>query len=367
MKHRHRSNWTKHHGGRPPPANSDRWRHNDVAAGRAFAAFGEDEVLQRATEAVGLSLTPPRRYRSIVVPVDGDPFGEHALPLALGIARRTGAELRVVHVHCPMQPAYRETLSYESGFDAFLRRRQQAYLTELLRRLAKVTSVPVTPVFLQGRDVANSLCEAANVATDIVVMATHGRGPLGRFWMGSVADVVMRRLSVPLLLVRGYNAPADLTGDPLVRHVLIPVDGSKSAEQVLEPALALGVLTGADHTLLRVIPSRGDYSLGYAGVGSQRTLANGLQAEAWEYLRRTTERLGGRARRVHARVVHDEQPIANAILHYARTHDMDLIALATRGRGGLTRLFQGSIAERVVRGASIPVLVYRPDGERGER
>jgi nucleotide-binding universal stress UspA family protein len=263
-----------------------------------------------------------------------------------------------------LQSAYRpETLYYDSGLDAFLRRRQQAYLDDLFRRLRKVTSVRVTPVFLQGREVADSLCEAASAGTDLVVMATHGRGPLGRLWFGSVADALLRRLSVPLLFVRGYNAPADLTGDPLVQHVLIPLDGSEVAEQVLDPALALGTLTGADHTLLGVIPSVTDYPLGYPGAGSRQPLADRQRAEAWDYLRRTTDRLGGRTLRIHPRIVHDEQPVAKAILHYARTHDADLIALATRGRGGLGRLFQGSVADRVVRGASVPVLAIRPDAE----
>jgi nucleotide-binding universal stress UspA family protein len=330
--------------------------------------LGENLTAQEATEEVGLTLTPPPRYRSLLVPVDGERFGEHALPLALGIARRAGAEVRVVHVHCPLQSAYRpETLYYDSGLDAFLRRRQQAYLNDLIRRLRKVSSVPVTPGFLQGREVADSLCEAASAGTDLVVMATHGRGPLGRLWSGSVADVLMRRLSVPLLLVRGYDAPADLTGDPLVRHVLVPLDGSEVAEQVLEPALALGTLTGGDHTLLRVIPSVADYSLGYPGAGSHRPVADRQQAEAWSYLRRVADRLGGRTLRVHPRIVHDEQPVAKAILHFAQTHDADLIALATRGRGGLARLFQGSVADRVVRGASVPVLVFRPDAEEVER
>jgi nucleotide-binding universal stress UspA family protein len=299
--------------------------------------------------------------------VDGEPFAEHALPLAIGIARRASAEVRVVHVHCPLRSTFQPDRLYpDRGLDAFLRRRQRAYLDDLFRRLRKVTSVPVTPVFLQGREVADSLCEAASAGTDLVLMATHGRSPLGRLWFGSVADVLMRRLSIPLLFVRGYNAPADLTGDPLVRHVLIPLDGSGFAERVLEPAMALGAPRDADHTLLRVIPSVTDYSLGYPGPRSHLPLADRQQAEAWNYLRRTTERLGRRTLRIHPRVVH-EQSVAQAILHYARMHDADVIALATRGRGGLARLFRGSVADRVVRGASVPVMVFRPDTEHGDR
>jgi nucleotide-binding universal stress UspA family protein len=115
------------------------------------------------------------------VPVDGTPFGEHALPLALGIARRAGAAIRVVHVHLPLEPPLQRRLLYrESGLDLWLRKRQQDYLDDLMRRLRRVTRVPVKPVFLEGWQVAESLCSAASAGTDLIVMATHGRGPLGR-------------------------------------------------------------------------------------------------------------------------------------------------------------------------------------------
>ena len=258
-------------------------------------------------------------------------------------------------------------LYYGSGLDAYLRHRQQAYLEGLARRLAKVTSVPVTPVFLEGRDIANSLYESANVATDLVVMATHGRGPVGRYFFGGVADVLMRRLSVPVLFTRGYNAPADLTGDPLMRHVLIALNGSEFAEQVLDPALALGTLSDADHTLLQVIPSMMDYSVGYPDGLERQPLVVKQQAEARSYLRSVAQRLRARTSRIRARIVLDDRSTAKSILNFAQTHDADVIALATRGRGGLARLLQGSVADQVVRRASVPVLVFRPDAEQEGR
>ncbi|MGE3809221.1 MAG: universal stress protein [Gemmataceae bacterium] len=327
----------------------------------------EDGVCAEALD-VGLRAGTPSRFRSIVVPLDGEQFAEHALPHALAIARRAGAEIQLVHVHSPLQSAYQpHRLYYDSGLDGFLLRTQQKYLDDMGRRLRKVSPVPVTPVFLQGREIADSLCEAVSTGTDLIVMATHGRGPLGRFWFGGIADVLMRRLSVPLLFVRGHQAPVDLTGDPLVRQVLIPLDGSAVAEQILEPALTLGTLRNAEHTLLRVIPLVVDYSFGYYSSGLQRSLADTRQAEAWSYLRQVVAPLRDRKLRVRPDLAIAEGPAARTILHYSQKHDVDLIALATRGLGGLTRLFNGSVADQVIRGASVPVLVYRPKAEGGER
>jgi nucleotide-binding universal stress UspA family protein len=86
-----------------------------------------------------------------------------------------------------------------------------------------------------------------------VAMSTHGRGPLSRFWLGSVADALMRRLPVPLLLVRPQEGAPDLSEEPPLRRILIPLDGSALAEEVLAPALALGGLVGAEYTLLWVV------------------------------------------------------------------------------------------------------------------
>ena len=83
-------------------------------------------------------------------------------------------------------------------------------------------------------------------------MTTHGRGPLTRFWLGSVADELVRRASVPLLLVRPHEGVPDLAQEPILQHLLIPLDGSELAEQVLEPAVALGTLMAADYSLLRI-------------------------------------------------------------------------------------------------------------------
>jgi len=352
MKYERLTNWTKTEGRRPAPTDAARWGLNGLVGGWAPAADGASRTERQALAEVERATAAPPRYRSLLVPVNGEPFGEHALPFALAIARRTGAEVRVAHVHCLLQSLHQpETLYYDDSLDAYLRQRQQAYLDDLVRRLAKATTVPVKAVRLQGRDIADSLGDAARDGTDLVVMAAHRRGPLGCLWFGSVADQLLPRLAVPLLLVRGYDAPADLTGNPPLRHVLIPLDGSALAEEILEPALALGASTGADHTLLRVVP----------GAGLVRPLDGGRATEARDYLRRTMTRLGGPALRLRGQIVPGRQPVAATILDCAQAHDVDLIALATRGRRGLPRLFQGSVADRVMSNTALPVLLCRSD------
>lgn len=306
------------------------------------------------------------RFRSVLVPLDGTPFGEHALPYALGVARRCGARVRLVHVQSPPELAFlglgRSRDAW--GGDGWRRPGRQDYLDGLVRRLGQVADVPVTPVLLERREVVAALRAEAAAKADLVVMATHRRGRLTRLFHNGVANDLLPHLRVPLLLVRGAGAPADLTGDPLLRHVVVALDGSGGDERAVGPAAALAGAADAALTLLRVLRLRPDCSLAAGGWPPPRPRLPSPQAEAWRYLGRLADRLEGRGQRVATRVVVDELPAAAALLDYARRYDADLIALAADGRGAAARLFGGGVADQVIRDATVPVLVVPPG--RGE-
>jgi nucleotide-binding universal stress UspA family protein len=153
------------------------------------------------------------------------------------------------------------------------------------------------------------------------------------------------------------------------KHILIPLDGSDLAERILSPATALGELMGARFTLLRVVkpvhptlPYTEGLSIAQlAGeiLDQIEKLQGELRKEAQEYLTGLAERLRGRSLGVQTRIAVEEHPAA-AILHEAAACGADLIAMATHGRGGLSRLFLGSVADKVLRGSMLAVLVHHP-------
>jgi nucleotide-binding universal stress UspA family protein len=307
-------------------------------------------------------------YKNLVAPLDGSPFAEHALPLALAIAARTGATLHLALVHTPIAlPIDGGERIYDDALDSTLRDQETAYLDELVQRLAKVSPVPVVREVLDGpvADTLRSVVE--RVRADLVVMTTHGRGPLSRFWLGSIADQLIRRLPARLLLARPSEEATDLTRGPTLKRILIPLDGSAFAEQMIEPALALGALTAAEYTLVRVIhPIEAHFAARFAGpavVQYGETLERRLaemqaqaRADAQAYLERAAESLRTRGFTVQTTVVsHGQPPVA--ILELAQSLSADLIALKTHGRHGIGRLVMGSCADKVLRGASIPVLL----------
>jgi nucleotide-binding universal stress UspA family protein len=308
-------------------------------------------------------------YRSILVPLDGSPFGEQALPLAVSLARRAGATLHLVSAHVPMAPMAEDALAhFDNRIDVAVKRRSQAYLEKVVAQLAGATEVPVLAHGVEG-PVADALCEqAAATGADMLVMTTHGRGGLARAWLGSVADDLIRRVTVPILLVRPQEVAPPLAQEPSLPNVLIPLDGSELAEHVLEPAVTLGTLMDAQYTLVRVIPPLviGSHPLQpgpipgveYPVVKELRTLHEEEWREAEHYLERVAERLRRQSLRVQTRVVVNDQP-APAILAAAKDLPNSLVALETHGRGGVARLLLGSVTDKVVRAATLPVFVHR--------
>lgn len=305
-------------------------------------------------------------YRSILLPLDGSEFAAQAVPLALEIARRADAVLHPVHVYVPDEAwrdmesitpyQFEHEVSYEPGYERGERNRERQYLEGVAQR-AREQGVTAKPEVLDG-EVAPALQEyAGKVGADLIVMSTHGRGPLERAWVGSVADRTIRQASVPVLLVRpARETPPEQERVPALENVLIPLDGSELSEAVLGPATELGRLWGARCTLLTVLRPGGIRS----GMEPDRPADEKAREEAArEYLDRVAARLREDWAQVDVRIA-DEWSIGGSIVWTADQLPADAIALSTHGRSGLSRLFLGSVADKVIRGASVPVLVTRP-------
>src|SRR5215831_17058078 len=128
-------------------------------------------------------------FRTVLVPLDGTPFGEHALPLAVSVARRTGAALHLVHVHVPTVSVEGPVL-LDAGRDRQEQNQERAYLAEVARRIAmRAPDTALTTRLLAGTkagDLAvNLLKAAAEVRADLMVLSSHGRTGLARWWFGT--------------------------------------------------------------------------------------------------------------------------------------------------------------------------------------
>ena len=310
-------------------------------------------------------------YRTILVPLDGSPFAEHALPVALAVARRAKAKLLLVTVATPLAEAYTEGI-YFSPLELLeeITAHRLAYLQATAKKLRETADVPVT-ISVEHGEVAPTLCELLQAGkADLAVLATHGRGAMARFWLGSVADEMLRHASKLLLLVRPDGESADLTREPELGRILLPLDGTDLAEQILEPAMAVAkAIPDPEIVLVRAIRSTALADVppdvpetrkeARTLIREVRSLQDRLRKEAQAYLEKVAVRIRERGLKVSTQVVVEDQP-AVAILQEAEARHVGLIALETHGRRGLSRLMLGSVADKVVRGAHVPVLVQRP-------
>jgi nucleotide-binding universal stress UspA family protein len=299
-------------------------------------------------------------FRSVLVPVDGSFFAEHALPYARAALAPDGT-LHLVLVHQPpgmrlARPVPRDAVA---DVEDAMRRAERRYLDELRRR--ETDAGPDVVVHIGDGAVAEALAAyAADHDIDLVVMTTHGHGGFQRMWLGSVADALVRHLHVPILLIRPHPMPRPSESDaPRFTNVLVATDGSEPAGRALAAALRLVPPTnGARFTLLTVVQPPAGPQSAYLPHAAE------LNREALERRRTEAEaQLAGQAAALRRQGLAVEQAtvvdhrVAHAILGRAAAMQADLVVLGTRGLGTLPRLFVGSVADKVIRGAEMPVLV----------
>lgn len=308
--------------------------------------------------------SPSGAFYSILVPLDGSPLAAQALPLATNLARQKGARLRLVLVHEP-PPAPRDALAANTfvTVDRVNQRGERQYLRSMQQRLRRAGIQLSAAATLTGHP-GPALAEfARETGTDLVVMATHGRGGIRRAWLGSVADYLVRHLEIPILLVRAPEeaTPPAPTRSP--RQILVPLDGSALSEQALEPACRLAQAWQAELTPVNVVlpvmlVTDGNVPLPSTYDGDATELC---RQDAQAYLDGVGERMREQGVRAEGIAVVGWNA-AGALLEIARPDAVSAIVVATHGRGGLRRWALGSVADKLVRAAEVPVLVVRPSG-----
>lgn len=302
--------------------------------------------------------------RSILVPLDGSDFGEHALPWAFAVTRRTGAWIHLVHAHAGIPFSELEAVTpyqYEgvtvSEYDAKAERAERSYLEDVAERARQRTGLTISWTLVEGDVVEGIERTAQATEAELIVMSTHGRTGLSRAWLGSVAEALLRRTVIPTLVIRPADGTADLGAERSLKHVLVPLDGSPHGERILDPVLELGRAFGARFTLLHVLCTHAVLGGREVPIPSGKLQERAARAE--DYLARIADRLRGQGVEVEGEI-REATATALAILQAADVADADLIAMATHGHAGLARLLLGSVADKVIRGSCRPVLAQRP-------
>ncbi len=300
-------------------------------------------------------------FERILIPLDGSPRAEAILTQVARILRREDSEiilLRVVDIPevSSFEPARRAAV--ESARRAE-RTSAQAYIHDLERRLAD-RGARVRATTVEGPAAAAILEQARLERATLIAMSTHGRGGLSRWLMGSVAEKVVRASSTPVLLLRSFRPTplGDLQpashGELPFRKILVPTDGSPAAAAVLDPAGTFAQLFGSEVVVLHAELPVVVQGLEEAGFPS---LQGPTPSEKDRFTEQLAERFRERRIPVKRRTIVGDP--AEVVLDVSHSEDVDLIAMATHGRSGISRWVLGSVAERVLRHAGVPVLLVR--------
>jgi nucleotide-binding universal stress UspA family protein len=287
--------------------------------------------------------------KSILVPLDGSHCAERAIPVAIIVARRTGSELHVVRAH---EQAGMNLPTALPGADQVWHHQQESLMRFTASRLERECGITTRWELLQGRPAPAIESYVRLHDIDLVIMTTHGRSGLARAWLGSTAEALLRLSSVPILLIRPETA-VKLDG---FERMLVALDGAPTAERGLDAALAM--VSDEHCVLLRVVmPPAALRSLVMPGAAEwERAELERRCVEADLYLAELAKRTRSLARTVEVRRVVSGN-VAKTVLREARNGNVDLLVLGTHGRHPLLRAMLGSVADKVIRSAGVPVLV----------
>lgn len=300
-------------------------------------------------------------FKVIMAPTEGSDSEQGALSVAVKLAQHFDAELRLVRVlSAPLviesvpRPPVLEITEDTLREERLARLHKLEALGAQCRALAEIrvtTALEDGPVAPTLRNYANKF----NV--DLIVMSSHSRGGLKRVTLGSVTDYLIRHTNIPVLVVRPPASFVTLGREKTVPTIVVPLDGSTLAEQILPPVTTVARRLGATVSLLRVLtPST------YA---QEQIMQPGLPwwdadiAEANAYLSDAASSLTQEGVAVNKEVILSDN-VATAILDFVSRTKADLLAVATRGSGGMTRFVFGTVADEITRTSPISLLVFHP-------
>jgi nucleotide-binding universal stress UspA family protein len=301
-------------------------------------------------------------FQKILIPVDGSRCGDHAAKFGLEFAKRLGAHVVLTNA----------LIEYATEKDA---RR----VIGPTREMAEKLGVPFEVRLAEGRflSIGDGIIEASQESNcELIIMGTHGREGIPRMLLGSVAEWVSRRASVPVMLIRELMHPTTHPSGELqkLERILVAVDGSPQSNLALITASDLACTLGINLELMHVIPDiPAMYSYTayeYAPMIDFEKYQHDLEAESQAIIAAALALLDAHTPKVAdvrtSRVPANGTKLGDAIIKTAKEHNADLIVIGTHGRSGVDVLLLGSVAERVSHRSEVPVLMIRAHEVKAE-
>jgi nucleotide-binding universal stress UspA family protein len=306
-------------------------------------------------------------FKRILVPLDGSPLAEKCLPYAEDMAEHLGSEIMIVNVASPLErtdkPDYQAYIS-RTAADIEQRIKKSSHIPGGEKIKVASSVINTDGILIHPAEHIVSYAEKNNAS--LIIMATHGRTGIGRWALGSTANKVVRAAKCPVLLVRAGSAAPKVH----LAKILVPLDGSPTGEAALPYIEYLAKkfgsavsLLGVVETLYQVLPSAIALNY-YGGTGLIRVPYSTEEMKPYvatteKYLKTVKEKL--QAAGVNTTYKVDTGAPGETIIEAEKTTGATIVAMSAHGHGGLGRFDYGNVADKVLHGGTIPLLLVKPD------
>lgn len=311
--------------------------------------------------------------KTVIVPLDGSPLAEQALPYAKLLAKTLDARIELLRVIPDIE---RENILVDSMATMYVGEHANSYherdrqLLEDVRSHAegylesqaeslRMAGLEFTTMVRFGPPAEVIVETAAALESAVIVMATHGYSGIQRWALGSVADKVIHATTVPVLLIRGQTVARAV--EPGLRSILVPLDGSTLAEQALPIATDLARRADAKLVLLHAVDPLLEVAPNTRGLGARMAHSEQVLHDLVGDSERQLREIGGTIDQVDMEIV----PMAlvgypaEVIVDEAERRHVDLVVMVTHGYSGLRRWALGSTADKVLHSTRTPLLLLR--------
>jgi nucleotide-binding universal stress UspA family protein len=307
----------------------------------------------------------------VLAPVDGSTRALRAVPWAAKLAGSGGTVVLLRAV--PPRPDYAATLFSLVGAEDTVQDIQDAWIQtakadmDEAAALLSESGVAVEQMVAEGEPDEAIVAGAARRGVQMIAMASHGRGAVGRAIFGSVADRVSRTAPVPVLILR--TPDEDVDPSVVVSRIVVPLDGSEIAARALPVVSEVAKQLKAPVHVVRAVDAATALPMAPGIFGAAPAVDPEVADQIWREAE-TEARLTvtTAVSRLQADGVDASGAIVNGSPFFAiseATQPGDLLILTSHGRGGVRRWLLGSVAEKLVREANAPVMLV-PAVERGE-
>ncbi|HWO93734.1 MAG TPA: universal stress protein [Dehalococcoidia bacterium] len=289
---------------------------------------------------------------TVLVPFDGSPTAHRAIPYAAALAKlHPSPRLVLLTVFVPT--LYGQIDGWQPDAETERAATRELEQVAALAREAGVPDIAVRTA--TGVTEAREILRAAeDIGADAIALGTHGRGGLSRALLGSVAMAVATRSSIPCLLV----PPGSPVGHAEIARAVLTTDGSDAAAAAIPVAQDLA-RHGVHVDVVEVVDPSAKLLAFTIPAADEGFVPQRIMRELLPPARARVRQIAGQFPSGTADGVVVRGRASAAITRYVHTHDIDLIVMASHGRTGASRLWWGSVADRVIRSARVPVLLVR--------